>query len=177
MKFVLMISDFMIPLVFVLIIGYGLLNNVKVYDTFIIGAKEGFKIVLQIMPTLIGLMVAVGILRASGFLDVLTSVLTPITSKVHFPSELVPIALMRTVSSSATTGLILDLFKTYGPDSLIGRMTSVMMGCTETVFYTLSIYFMTVKIKKTRYTLTGALLVSLAGIIASVIITYSVFGS
>ncbi|GMQ61239.1 spore maturation protein [Vallitalea maricola] len=177
MKIVLMISDFMIPLIFVLIIGYGLLNNVKVYDTFIIGAKEGFKIVLQIMPTLIGLMVAVGILRASGFLDVLTNVLTPITSKIHFPSELVPIALMRTVSSSATTGLILDLFKTYGPDSLIGRMTSVMMGCTETVFYTLSIYFMTVKIKKTRYTLTGALLVSLAGIIASVIITYSVFGN
>ncbi|MCT4685717.1 spore maturation protein [Vallitalea sp.] len=177
MKFVLMISDFMIPLVFVLIIGYGLLNDVKVYDTFIIGAKEGFKIVLQIMPTLIGLMVAVGILRASGFLDVLTNILTPITSKINFPSELVPIALMRTVSSSATTGLILDLFKTYGPDSLIGRMTSVMMGCTETVFYTLSIYFMTVKIKKTRYTLAGALLVSLAGIIASVIITYSVFGN
>ncbi|GMQ60286.1 spore maturation protein [Vallitalea sediminicola] len=176
MKFVLMISDFIIPLVFVLIIGYGLLNDVKVYDTFIIGAKEGFKIVLQIMPTLIGLMVAVGILRASGFLDVLTNVLTPLTSKINFPSELVPIALMRTVSSSATTGLILDLFKTYGPDSLIGRMTSIMMGCTETVFYTLSVYFMTVKIKKTRYTLTGALLVSLAGIIASVIITYSIFG-
>lgn len=176
MRFVLMISDFMIPLIFVLIIGYGLLNNVKVYDTFIVGAKEGFKIVLQIMPTLIGLMVAVGILRASGFLDSLTNLLTPITSKVNFPSELVPIALMRTVSSSATTGLILDLFKTYGPDSLIGRMTSIMMGCTETVFYTLSVYFMTVKIKKTRYALPGALLVSLAGIIASVIITYSIFG-
>ncbi|GKX32239.1 spore maturation protein B [Vallitalea longa] len=177
MKFVLMISDFMIPLVFVLIIGYGLLKDVKVYDVFIIGAKEGFKIVLQIMPTLIGLMVAVGILRASGFLDFLTDILTPITSKVKFPSELVPIALMRTISSSATTGLILDLFKTHGPDSLIGRMTSIMMGCTETVFYTLSVYFMTVKIKKTRYTLTGALLVSLAGIIASVIITYRIFGT
>lgn len=177
MKLVLMISDFMIPLVFVLIIGYGLLKDVKVYDTFIIGAKEGFKIVLQIMPTLIGLMVAVGILRASGFLDFLTDILTPITSKVKFPSELVPIALMRTISSSATTGLILDLFKTHGPDSLIGRMTSIMMGCTETVFYTLSVYFMTVKIKKTRYTLTGALLVSLAGIIASVIITYHIFGT
>lgn len=177
MKLVLMISDFMIPLVFVLIIGFGLLKDVKVYDTFIIGAKEGFKIVLQIMPTLIGLMVAVGILRASGFLDFLTDILTPITSKVKFPSELVPIALMRTISSSATTGLILDLFKTHGPDSLIGRMTSIMMGCTETVFYTLSVYFMTVKIKKTRYTLTGALLVSLAGIIASVIITYHIFGT
>lgn len=176
MKFLLMISDFMIPLIFVLIIGYGLLKDVKVYDVFIVGAKEGFKIVLQIMPTLIGLMVAVGILRASGFLDFLTNVLTPITSKVRFPSELIPIALMRTVSSSATTGLILDLFKTHGPDSLVGRMTSIMMGCTETVFYTLSIYFMTVKIKKTRYTLTGAILVSLAGIIASVIITYRIFG-
>ncbi|MCT4542753.1 MAG: spore maturation protein [Vallitalea sp.] len=176
MKIILVISDFMIPLMFVLIIGYGLLNEVKVYDTFIIGAKEGFKIVLKIMPTLIGLMVAVGILRASGFLDVLTNVLTPITSKVKFPSELIPVALMRTISASASTGLILDLFKTYGPDSLIGRMTSIMMGCTETVFYTLSIYFMTVRIKKTRYTLTGALLVSIVGIIASVVITYKVFG-
>ncbi len=109
-----MLSDFMIPLMFVLIIGYGLLKDVKVYDTFIIGAEEGFKIVLKIMPTLIGLMVAVGILRASGFLDVLTDVLTPISKLVHFPSELIPVALMRTVSSSASTGLILDLFKTYG---------------------------------------------------------------
>ncbi|MCT4597096.1 MAG: spore maturation protein [Vallitalea sp.] len=176
MKFVLMMSDFMLPLVFVLIIGYGLLKDVKVYDTFIEGAKEGLKIVLEIMPTLIGLMVAVGILRSSGFLDVLTNVLTPVMNKINFPPELVPIALMRTVSSSASTGLILDLFKTYGPDSLIGRMTSIMMGCTETVFYTMSIYFMTVKIKKTRYTLAGALLVSLAGIIASVIITYYMFG-
>lgn len=176
MKFVLMMSDFMLPLVFVLIIGYGLLKDVKVYDTFIEGAKDGLKIVLEIMPTLIGLMVAVGILRSSGFLDVVTNVLAPLMNKINFPPELVPIALMRTVSSSASTGLILDLFKTYGPDSLIGRMTSIMMGCTETVFYTMSIYFMTVKIKKTRYTLAGALLVSLAGIVASVVITYYMFG-
>ena len=83
---------------------------------------------------------------------------------------------MRTVSSSATTGLVLDLFKTYGPDSLIGRMTSIMMGCTETIFYTLSVYFLAVNIRKTRYTITGALLANLAGIIFSVYITYSLFG-
>ncbi|QUI21054.1 spore maturation protein [Vallitalea pronyensis] len=177
MKLVLMLSQFMIPLMFVLIIGYGLLKEIKVYDTFIIGAEEGFKIVLKIMPTLIGLMVAVGILRASGFLDVLSDALTPLSKLVHFPSELIPVALMRTVSSSASTGLILDLFKTHGPDSLIGRMTSIMMGCTETVFYTLSVYFMVVKIKNTRYAVTGALLVSLAGIIASAVITYQFFGS
>lgn len=177
MKLILLISDFMIPLVFVLIIGYGVLKEIKVYDVFISGTKDGLKIVLEIMPTLIGLMVAVGILRASGFLEVLTNFLTPLSDKVGFPSQLVPIALMRTISSSATTGLILDLFKTYGPDSLVGRMTSIMMGCTETIFYTLSIYFMTVKIKKTRYTLAGALLVSITGIIASVILTYSIFGN
>lgn len=171
-----MISNFMIPLIFVLIIGYGILNEIKVYDTFITGTKEGLKIVLEILPTLIGLMVAVGILRASGFLDFLTNILTPITNRVGFPSQLVPIALMRTISSSASTGLILDLFKTYGPDSLIGRMVSIMMGCTETIFYTLSIYFMSVKIKKTRYALTGSLIVSIAGIIASVILTYKIFG-
>ena len=117
----------------------------------------------------------VGILRTSGFLDFVTNLLTPIANQIGFPPAIVPIAIMRTISASATTGLFLDLFKTYGPDSLVGRMTSVMMGCTETIFYTMSIYFMTINIKKTRYTLTVALLVTLVGIIASVILTYALF--
>jgi spore maturation protein B len=176
MEVILFISDFMIPLVFIYIIGFGLLSRVNVYDEFIEGAKDGFKIVFEILPTLIGLMVAVGILRASGALDFFTNIITPLTNKLSFPSQLVPIALMRTVSSSATTGLVLDLFKTYGPDSLIGRMTSVMMGCTETIFYTMSIYFMAINIKKTRHTLAGALLANVAGIVFSVFITYRLFG-
>ncbi|TCL00047.1 spore maturation protein B [Natranaerovirga hydrolytica] len=176
MNIILYLSNFMIPLVFVYIIGFGLLSKVNVFDVFVKGVMDGFKVVLNIMPTLIGLMVAVGILRASGALDFLTMVLTPITNLVKFPSELVPIALMRTVSSSAATGLVLDLFKTYGPDSTIGRMVSVMMGCTETIFYTLSVYFLAVNIKKTRYTITGALLANIAGIIFSVFITYRLFG-
>ncbi|MFP4697639.1 MAG: spore maturation protein [Eubacteriales bacterium] len=176
MKFILVISDFMIPLVFVYIIGYALLSRVNVYDQFIKGAKDGFKIVIEIMPTLIGLMVAVGVLRASGALDGITSLITPITNLFNIPSPMVPIALMRTVSSSATTGLVLDLFKTYGPDSLIGRMTSITMGCTETIFYTMSIYFLSINIKKTRHTLSGAVLANIAGLIFSVYIAYVLFG-
>ncbi|TCT11674.1 spore maturation protein B [Natranaerovirga pectinivora] len=176
MRFVLYISEYLIPLVFIYIVGFGLISKVPLFDEFIEGAKDGFKVVFSIMPTLIGLMVAVGILRASGALDFLTMIITPVTNILKFPSEIVPIALMRTVSSSATTGLVLDLFKTYGPDSLIGRMTSIMMGCTETIFYTLSVYFLAINIRKTRYTITGALLANLAGIVFSVYITYSLFG-
>jgi spore maturation protein B len=174
-KLILFLSNLMIPLVFFIIIGYGMQRKVDIFDTFVEGAKDGFKIVLKILPTLIGLMMAVGILRSSGFLDFMTTMMIPLTNKIGFPTPLVPIAIMRTISSSATTGLVLDLFKTYGPDSFIGRMASIMMGCTETVFYTLSIYFMSVNIKKTRYAIPGALFVSFVGIIASVIITYRLF--
>ena len=176
MKFLLVVSEFMIPLVIIYIVGFGLLSKVNVYEEFIKGAKDGFKIVFNILPTLIGLMVAVGILRASGALDLLTAFITPLTDLVKFPSEIVPIAIMRTISSSASTGLVLDLFKVFGPDSLIGRMTAIMMGCTETIFYTLTIYFLSVNIRKTRYTLAGALLANIAGIAFSVFITYKLFG-
>lgn len=171
-----LISNLLIPLVFVIIIVFGMTKRVPVFDAFVEGCTDGFKIVLKIMPTLIGLMVAVGIFRASGALDVITGLISPVSQMVKFPSELVPIALMRMISSSATTGLVLDIFKTFGPDSLIGRMCSIMMGCTETILYTMSIYFMTVKIRKTRYTLQGAVVANIAGIVASVILTYKLFG-
>lgn len=103
---------------------------------------------MQILPTLVGLMVAVGVLRASGFLDFLTGVLGGLTEKVHFPSELLPLAIVRMFSASAATGLALDIFKEYGTDSYVGLAASIMMGCTETVFYTMSIYFMTAKVKE-----------------------------
>jgi len=176
MEFITMVSDLMIPLVFLFIIIYGLLNKNDVYDTFIEGAKEGITIIIKIMPTLIGLMVAVGMFRASGAMGILVKIVEPITDIIKFPSELVPIAIMRTISSSATTGLVLDLFKVHGPDSYIGRMASIMMGCTETIFYTMSIYFMSINIKKTRYTLAGALIANAAGIIASVYLTMKIFG-
>lgn len=170
MNFIIFLSNAIIPLIILSIIGYGLLKKQNVYEDFIKGAVDGFQTVIQIMPTLIGLMVAVGILRASGFLDMLSGLLGGLLSGVGFPAELVPVTIVRMFSSSAATGLVLDIFKEYGPDSPIGIMTSIMMSCTETIFYTMSVYFMTAKVTKTRYTLTGALLATFAGIAASVVL-------
>lgn len=167
MKFMLILSDMMIPLVIVYILFYGYSKKIDVYDAFVSGAKDGMSIVMKIAPTLIGLMVAVGILRASGTLDLLSKIVAPITDKIGYPEEAVPLTFMRLVSSSASTGILLDLFKNYGPDSFIGNFVSVMMSSTETVFYTMSIYFMSVKITKTRYTLTSALIANFAGVVSS----------
>ena len=140
------------------------------YEDFIKGAKDGFRTVIQIMPTLVGLMVAVGVLRASGFLNAVGKLFGGLTDKIGFPSDLVPLVFVKMFSSSAATGLVLDIFKTYGPDSYIGMITSIMMSCTETIFYTMSVYFLAAKVTKTRHTLPGALLATIAGIAASVIL-------
>lgn len=170
MKFLLYLTDFIVPMVIFGIISYGILMEVNVYDTFIKGAKGGFFTVIKIMPTLVGLMVAVGILRASGFLDFISEIIGNFTGAVGFPGELVPLTVVKMFSSSAATGLLLDLFKEFGTDSYIGLIGSVSMSCTETIFYTMSVYFMTAKVTKTRYTLTGALLSTLAGLGASVVL-------
>jgi len=170
MKIILYLSDYIIPLTMFYIVGFGLLMKRPVYDDFVKGAKEGAKTVAGIMPTLVGLMVGVGILRASGFLDALGNFLGQWTGKAGFPSQLLPMALVKLFSSSAATGMALDIFKQYGPDSELGMITSIMLSCTETVFYTMSIYFMTAKIKRTRYTLPGALLATFAGIAMSVVL-------
>jgi spore maturation protein B len=176
MKFLLYISDYIIPFIIFYIVGFGLLMKVPVFQEFTKGAEDGFKVVLNIMPTLIGLMVAIGILRASGTLDILANIVKPLTDIFHFPSELVPLVTVKLFSSSAATSLVLDIFKEYGPDSFLGRLTSVIMSCTETVFYTMSVYFMTAGVKKSRYTLAGALFSTLVGVIASLVLTNLVFG-
>lgn len=175
MNFIIYISDYIIPFIFFYVIGFGLLTKTPVFDEFIKGAKEGFKVVFDILPTLIGLMVAIGILRASGTLDLLSDVLKPLTDRLHFPSELLPIVLVKMFSSSAATSLLLDIFKEYGPDSYLGRLVSIILSSTETIFYTMAVYFMAAGVKKTRYTLVGSLVATLAGTIASVIITNLVF--
>ena len=164
------ISNIIIPVIIFYIVAYGIANHCNVYEDFIKGAKDGFHTVIQIMPTLIGLMVAVGVLRASGFLEFVGGLFSGITERFGFSSELVPLILIKMFSSSAATGLVLDIFKNHGPDSLIGLTTSIMMSCTETIFYTMSVYFLAAKVTKTRYTLKGALLSTLAGIIASIIL-------
>lgn len=163
-------SDIIIPMLIFFIVGYGMVSGVKVYESFLKGAKDGLKIVVDIMPTLIGLMMAVGVLRASGFFEMLGALLAPLTNAVGLPSQLVPLLVVKLFSSSAATSLVLDIFKTNGPDSYAGMVTSILMSCTETVFYTMSVYFLAAKVTKTRHTLSGALLATLAGTIASVVL-------
>lgn len=170
MRVISMISSFMIPLILFYIIGYGLMNREKVYDIFIEGVKEGFKIVVGIAPTLVGLMVAVGVIRASGALDMIAKVLSPVGEFLRIPAQVLPVILVRLFSTSAANGLVFDLFKEYGTDSNIGLIASIVMSCTESIFYIMSVYFLTVKVKKTRWTLAGGLLATLAGVAASVVI-------
>ena len=173
MSFLLFLSDAIIPLFIFVIVGYGLLTGCDIYDTFIHGAVRGLKIVVQILPTLVGLMVAVGILRSSGFMEWFAGLLAPLCEQIHFPAELLSVAFVKLFSSSAATGLALDIFKQYGTDSLQGLGASILLSCTESVFYTMSVYFMSVKIKKTRWTLPCALLATLAGILMSIVLAYA----
>ena len=175
MQFLLYISNFIIPFVIFYIVGFGLLMKFPVFHEFTKGAEDGFKVVLNIMPTLVGLMVAIGILRASGTLDLLSQLIRPVTNILQFPSELVPLVMVKLFSSSAATSLVLDIFKEYGPDSYLGRLTSIILSCTETIFYTMSIYFMAAGVKNTRYTLSGALFATLIGVVASTILTNLMF--
>lgn len=170
MNFLLYISDYMIPFVIFYVVGYALLNKVDVFDSFIEGAKDGFHVVLGILPTLIGLMAAIGILRSSGVFDFLEQFLEPFMSALHFPASLVPLVTVKMFSSSAATSLLLDIYQQFGVDSYIGFLASVLMSCSETIFYTLSVYFMTAGVTKTRYTLVGALVATLVGVIISVIL-------
>lgn len=164
------ISAYVLPVVVILIVGYGFICRIKVYDAFVEGAKDGLKIVSDILPTLAGLMLAVGVLRASSAFDILGRVLQPLLDKLHMAVEVFTLMIVKMFSSSASTGLLLDIFKKYGTDSYSGLVASLVLSSTETIFYTMSIYFMTAKVTKTRYTLAGALLATAAGTGASMIL-------
>lgn len=170
MKWFLIVSDLLIPMIILGILCYGILQQVAVYDVFVKGAKSGFLTVAKIIPTMVGLMVAVGILRASGLLTCLSEEIGKFTKWIGFPGELMPLTVVKMFSSSAATGLLLDIYKEFGTDSRNGLIASISMASTETIFYTMSVYYMTAKVTKTRYTLTGALLATFAGLAASVIL-------
>ncbi|WMI81225.1 spore maturation protein [Anaerotignum sp. MB30-C6] len=176
MRLLLVISDFIIPVTVLFIVCFGCLKRVKLYETFLEGAKDGLKTVVDILPTLIGLIVAVEVFRAGGLLDIMTNLIRPLADRCGFPAELAPLSLIRLVSSSAATGLLLDIFQNFGPDSFLGRVSSVMMSCTETVFYTMSLYFLSIGIRKTRYTLPCALVANFVGVIAAVVLVQMAFG-
>lgn len=165
------ISKLLIPMLIFYIVGYGLVSGVKVYESFLKGATEGIKVAVEMVPTLIGLLMAVGILRASGFLDFVAMGLGRIVEPLGIPAPVLPLILLKLFSGSAATGLTLDLFRTYGPDSQIGIMTSLLMSCSETIFYTISVYYLAAKVTKIRFTLQGALITVIADIVMSVWLT------
>ena len=164
------ISSAAIPVIIIIIIGYGLKEKVKVFDTFLDGAKEGIEIVFRMIPTLIGIFLAVGALRYSGIIDMIVNLITPITNLLELPSQIMPLALLRPISGSASMAIAVDIMKNYGVDTLTGIITSTIMGSTETTFYTIAIYTSCVGIKKTRGILLAALAADVGGMIASTII-------
>lgn len=170
MKFLSYLSEFMIPILIFYIVAMGLAAKRNIYEDFMKGAKDGLDTVVKIMPTMIALMISVNVLRASGFLEMLAQLLKPLAEKINFPAPLVPLAIIKSFSGSGATGLLLDLFKEYGADSMIGKIGSLMLSSTETIFYTMSLYFVTNGVQKTRYTLAGCLISTAAGIIASILL-------
>ena len=164
------ISVIAMPMVILLIIANGLKERVSVFDIFLKGAKEGIEIVLKIFPTLVGLFVAIGMLRSSGIIDFLISLISPITNFFKFPNEILHLAMLRPISGSASMAIATDIIKNNGVDSFIGILASVIMGSTETTLYTIAVYTGSVKIKKTRFILLAALLADITGILASVLI-------
>lgn len=164
------ISNMIMPMMILLILGYALKEKVKIYDTFLEGAKEGMEMVFGLLPTLIGIFVAIGALRSSGILDVIVKGITPICQMFDIPSQIMPLALIRPISGSASMAVAVDIMSTWGVDSKIGMIASTIMGSTETTLYTIAVYTSCVKIKKIKFTLATALIADAVGILTSILI-------
>ncbi len=169
------VSILAIPALIGTFVIIGLIKKVKVYETFVEGAKEGFKIAVTIIPYLVAILVAIGIFRTGGAMDVLIYILKPVTTLIGMPPEVVPMALMRPLSGSGSLGILAEIMKTYGADSFIGILAATMFGSTETTFFVLAVYFGAVNIKKTRYALAAGLLSDLSGFIAAIFIVRILF--
>lgn len=171
------VSKYAIPFMFLGIVIYGLFKKVSVYEAFTDGAKEGFNTGVRIIPYLAAMLVAIGVFRASGAMELLTKALSPITNAIGIPGELLPMALMRPLSGGGAQGVMSELITTHGPESLVGRISAVMMGSTETTFYVLAVYFGAISVKKTRHALPAGLLADLAGILTAVYASRLFFGA
>ena len=169
------ISSSIIPLLFISIPVIGYIRGVKVYETFVEGAKEGFNVAIKIIPYLVAILSAIGIFRASGAMKIFTNIFSPITNLIGMPSEVFPLAIIRPMSGSGSIGLATELMKTHGPDSFIGELSSVMVGCTETTFYVLAVYFGYVGVKKARHAVAAGLIADAAGVLAALFICKLLF--
>jgi len=162
------ISLWAIPVLLVAIPLAGMLSKVKVYDVFIEGAKEGFEVAVKIIPFLVGILVAIGMFRGSGAMDLLTAGIRPLVAPLGFPPELVPLAVLRSLTGSGSLAFTTDLVKTHGPDSVIARTAATMYGSSETTFYVLAVYFGAVAVRRTRHAVAAALIADLVAAVAAV---------
>ena len=170
------ISALAIPIFIVVFLGWGVIKKVKVYEVFVEGAKDGFNTAVRIIPFLVAMLFAIGIFRVSGAMDVVVLILSPITSLIGMPAEVLPLGLLRPLSGSGSMGLMTELMKTNGVDSFIGVLASTMYGSSETTFYILAVYFGSVGIKNTRHALPAGLIADFFGMIGAVFITRILFG-
>ncbi|MEY2668597.1 MAG: hypothetical protein RJA59_1235 [Pseudomonadota bacterium] len=170
------LSAWAVPLLVAGIPAWALTRKVKVYPVFVEGAKEGFQVAIRIIPPLVAVVVALGMLRASGALDGLAALLAPLTSAVGIPTSVLPMVIVRPLSGGAALGVVADVLRSDGPDSYAGRLVSVMAGSTETTFYVLAVYFGAVGITRYRQALPAALLADVAGFTASVVAVKWLFG-
>ena len=164
------ISVWAIPAFLITIPLYGTMKGIKVYESFVEGAKGGFQIAIRIIPYLVAILVAVGMLRGAGAIEMLSRFLDPGLRRIGFPVEILPLAIMRPLSGSGSMGIVTDLIKAHGPDSFIGRLAASAYGSTETTFYVLAVYFGAVGIKKARHAVVSGLAADVASLIAAIII-------
>ena len=169
------ISVWAVPVMLVGITLAGIIRKVKVYDVFIEGAKEGFEVGVKIIPFLVGILVAIGMFRASGAMELLLSLLRPVAAATNFPVDLIPLGILRSLSGSGSLALTTDLIKTHGPDSLLARMAATMYGSSETTFYVLAVYFGAVGVRRTRHAVPAALVGDVVAAIATVAICMWMF--
>ena len=169
------ISLWAMPVLLVGIPLVGMLRGVKVYDVFIEGAKEGFDVAIRIIPFLVGILVAIGMFRGSGAMDLLMAGLRPVVAPTGFPPEVLPLAILRSLTGSGSLAFTTDLIKTHGPDSLIARIAATMYGSSETTFYVLAVYFGAVGVRRTRHAVPAALIGDIAAAIAAVIVCVWMF--
>ena len=169
------ISSAIMPLIIFGVLIFGLIKKVNIYECFLEGAKNGIETSFKIIPPLVALMVSISMLKNSGALNFALGIISPVTNFLKIPKEVMPLALMRPISGSASLAIVAENLASYGPDSLIGRITSVMMGSTETTFYTIAVYFGSVGIKNIRHTAVAATVADVAGILCSVYICRLMF--
>ena len=169
------ISLWAIPVLLVGIPLIGMIRKVKVYETFIEGAKDGFDVAIKIIPYLVAILVAIGMFRGSGAMDMLTEALRPVLAAVGFPPELFPLAILRSLTGSGSLAIVTDLVTVHGPDSMLSRMATTMYGSSETTFYVLAVYFGAIGVKRTRHAVPAALIADAVAVIASIAVCLWLF--